>query len=131
MKISRSAELGTTAGPQDYFTGDVSITPLRQPNGPDRAGVLRVRFASGARTAWHTHPLGQLLIVTQGEGWVQTEGEPKQIIRPGDVVWFEPGERHWHGASASSDMEHIAIQEAQDGRAADWAEQVTEADYLG
>ena len=130
MKITRQAEVGAGPGPAEYFTGPVSIAPLHKAEGPERAGALRVRFAPGARTAWHTHPLGQLLIVTDGEGWVQTDGAPKQVIRPGDVVWFAPGERHWHGASADTDMEHIAIQEAQDGRAADWAEQVTEADYL-
>ena len=115
----------------DYFTGEVWQDPIIAAETPARLHALTVHFSPGARTAWHTHPLGQLLIVTEGEGWAQTEGQPKQIIRPGDVIWFEPGERHWHGASANAAMEHIAIQETMDGRAADWAEQVTEADYLG
>ena len=131
MKITRQSELTTSPAPEAYFTGAVSMTALHKADGPGRAGALRVRFEPGARTAWHTHPLGQILIVTEGEGWAQTEGEAKQVIRPGDVIWFAPGERHWHGASADVEMEHIAIQEAQDGRTADWAEQVTEADYLG
>jgi quercetin dioxygenase-like cupin family protein len=131
MQIKRPSEIEANAAPAEYFTGDVMMSALRKPDGPDRAGALRVRFAAGARTAWHTHPLGQLLIVTEGEGWAQTDGQPKQVIRPGDVIHFAPGERHWHGASATSAMEHIAIQEADDGRTADWAEQVTEDDYLG
>lgn len=131
MKITRETDIAAGPGPADYFTGEVILAPLHQPEGPERAGVLLVRFAPGARTAWHTHPLGQLLIVTEGQGWVQSEGSEKQAIRPGDVVWFAPGERHWHGAGATSPMGHIAIQEAVDGRAADWAEQVTEAEYLG
>ncbi len=131
MKITRETDISAGPGPADYFSGEVSIIPLQQPTQPARTGALRVRFAPGARTAWHTHPLGQTLIVTDGEGWAQTEGQPKQVIRPGDVISFAPGERHWHGASADKPMEHIAIQEAEDGRTADWAEQVTEADYLG
>lgn len=131
MKITRVTEITEGPGPAEYFTGDVTIKSLHQPAGPARTGALRVRFAAGARTAWHTHPYGQILIVTEGEGWTQTEGQPKQVIRPGDVVSFAPGERHWHGASAEKPMEHIAIQEAEDGRTADWADQVTEADYLG
>ncbi|WP_224816549.1 cupin domain-containing protein [Hasllibacter sp. MH4015] len=131
MKITRASDMAGGPGPAEYFTGDVTITPLHKVEGPERAGALRVRFEAGARTAWHTHPLGQLLIVTEGEGWVRKEGEAKQVIRPGDTIWFEAGERHWHGATATSAMEHIAVQEAVDGSAADWAEHVADADYLG
>ncbi|MEJ6390039.1 (R)-mandelonitrile lyase [Gymnodinialimonas ulvae] len=131
MKITRADEISTGPAPADYFTGEVMSATLHQSGGADRVATLRVHFAPGARTAWHTHPHGQRLIVTQGEGWAQTDGQPKQVIRPGDVIWFEPGERHWHGASETSAMEHIAIQQIEDGRTADWAEQVTEADYLG
>lgn len=130
MKITRQSDIAAAPGPAEYFVGDVTLAPLHKAEGPERAGALRVRFAPGARTAWHTHPLGQLLIVTEGEGWAQSDGQAKQVILPGDVIWFAPGERHWHGASANASMEHIAIQEAEDGRAADWAEQVTEDDYL-
>ncbi len=130
MKITRQSDIDTSTGPGDYFTGDVTLSALHQPAGPERVAAVRVRFPAGARTAWHTHPLGQLLIVTDGEGWVQLDGEAKQVIGPGDVVWIAPGERHWHGATAERAMTHLAIQEAQNGRAADWEEQVSDADYM-
>lgn len=118
----------TTANP-DYFTGTVRMDPLMSAPHPARLSALSVTFEPGARTAWHTHPLGQTLIVTAGVGWVQKAGEAVQTIRPGDVVWFEPGERHWHGATATTAMTHIALQEALDGTAADWQEQVSDAEY--
>ena len=131
MKITRADEIAGAPAPAEYFTGEVTIAPLRRAEGPDRATALRVRFAPGARTAWHAHPLGQMLIVTEGAGWAQVAGEPRQDIRAGDAVWIPSGLRHWHGATATAAMTHIAIQEALDGSSADWAEQVTDADYLG
>lgn len=129
MDIKRSGDTPSTEGPADYFTGRVRIDPLASPPGPARVAVAKVTFEPGARTAWHTHPLGQTLIVTDGCGWVRREGEARQTIRPGDVVWFAPGERHWHGATATTAMTHIAIQERHDGSAADWLEQVSDEDY--
>lgn len=116
-------------GPADYFTGTVRIDPLFQPSAPARAAGAHVTFEPGGRTAWHTHPLGQTLIVTSGLGWVQREGGPIEEIRPGDVVWFPPGEKHWHGASPTNAMSHIAIQENLDGKVVDWLEKVTDAQY--
>ena len=129
MDIKRSGDTPSTEGPAEYFTGRVRIDPLASPPGPARVAVAKVTFEPGARTAWHTHPLGQTLIVTDGCGWVCREGEARQTIHPGDVVWFAPGERHWHGATATTAMTHIAIQERQDGSAADWLEQVSDEDY--
>lgn len=120
----------TTANP-DYFTGTVRMDPLINAPSPARLNALSVTFEAGARTAWHTHPLGQTLIVTAGCGRVQKAGEDIQTIRPGDVIWFEPGEKHWHGAAPDCAMTHIALQEALDGSAADWLEQVSDADYNG
>jgi quercetin dioxygenase-like cupin family protein len=130
MKIMRSGSQPSTKGPSEYFTGAVRIDSRFQGDEPARVGGATVTFEPGARTAWHTHPLGQTLIVTSGCGWVQSEGEPIQEIRPGDVVWFPPGQKHWHGATATTAMTHIAIAEALDGKAVDWMEQVTEAQYL-
>jgi quercetin dioxygenase-like cupin family protein len=129
MKITRSGSQASAKGPSDWFTGSVRIDPLFPASAPARAAGNAVTFEPGARTAWHTHPLGQTLIVTFGHGWVQREGGPIEAIRPGDVVWFEPGERHWHGATATTAMTHIAIQEALDGKPVDWMEQVTEEQY--
>lgn len=129
MDIKRNATRGTGTGPSDYFTGKVTLEPLVEAAAPARVRAAQVTFEAGARTAWHTHPLGQTLIVTSGLGWAQTEGGPVEEIKPGDVVWFAPGEKHWHGASATSAMTHIAIQEALDGKAVDWLEQVSDAQY--
>lgn len=119
------------AGPAEYFTGTVEIASRFQRAAPARVGGAIVTFAAGARTAWHTHPLGQTLIVTAGNGWVQREGGPIEEIGVGDVVWFPPGQKHWHGATTSSAMTHVAIAEALDGRQVDWLEHVTDAQYLG
>lgn len=130
MKVTPKAEIASGPGPAAYFTGDVVIERLQEAAAPSRVNAVRVTFQPGARTAWHTHPLGQLLVVTDGEGWARTEGEPKRVIRPGDTVWIPPGERHWHGATDGTAMTHVAVQESRDGSAADWQEHVTEADYL-
>lgn len=130
MDIYRAGSRPSTRGPGNWFTGSVRIDPLFNPAAPDRVQGALVTFEPGARTAWHTHPLGQTLVVTAGLGRVQRAGGPVQEIRPGDVVWFAPGERHWHGAAPQTALSHIAIQEVQDGRAVDWAEPVDDADYL-
>lgn len=129
MKITRSGSQPSGKGTTDWFTGTVRIEPLFAANAPARAAGNAVTFEPGARTAWHTHPLGQVLIVTAGSGLVQREGGPVQEIRPGDVVWFEPGEKHWHGASGTTAMTHMAIQEALDGKAVDWMEHVSDEQY--
>ena len=131
MKIQRTGTQPSGQGPSEWFTGRVRIDPLFAAEAPSRMAGNLVTFEPGARTAWHTHPLGQTLIVTQGLGWVQREGGPREEVRPGDVVRFEPGEKHWHGASASTGMSHIAIQEGQNGSYVSWMEQVSEADYDG
>ncbi len=131
MEITRSESLPSMEGPEDWFTGTVQVDMLFQAHDPARAAGASVTFEPGARTAWHTHPLGQTLIVTSGLGRVQREGGPIEEIRPGDVVWFEPGEKHWHGASATTAMSHIAIQEEQDGSAVEWLEHVTDEEYAG
>ena len=120
MEIKRSGSRASTKGPADWFTGTVRIDPLFQAPEPARSAANSVTFEPGARTAWHTHPLGQSLIVTFGCGWVQREGGPVEEIRPGDVVWFPPGEKHWHGATPTTAMSHIAIQEALNGKPVDW-----------
>lgn len=117
------------AGPSEYFTGTVRLDPLVTAPAPARLRGLTVTFEPGARTAWHTHPLGQTLIVTAGLGRVQREGGPIEQIRPGDTVWFEPGEKHWHGAAPDTAMTHIALQEELDGSAVTWLEHVTDAQY--
>ena len=129
MDIKRVGSRPSGKGPGDYFTGTVRIDPLFQPSEPARAGGAMVTFEPGARTAWHTHPLGQTLIVTAGCGWVQREGGPIEPIRPGDVVQFAPGEKHWHGATATTSMTHIAVQEALNGKLVDWLEKVGDAQY--
>ena len=129
MDITRIGSQPSTKGPADWFTGTVRIDPLFQVHLPARAASARVTFEPGARTAWHTHPLGQALIVTAGCGWVQREGGAREEIHPGDVVWFAPGEKHWHGATATTAMTHIAIQEQLDGKVVDWMEHVSDDDY--
>ncbi len=129
MEITRSGSKASGKGPIDWFTGTVRIDPLFSPPDPARVAGAWVTFEPGARTAWHTHPLGQTLIVMTGLGRVQREGGPIEEIRPGDVVWFAPGEKHWHGASPATAMSHIAIQEKLDGKAVDWMEKVTDAQY--
>ncbi|MFD1745773.1 cupin domain-containing protein [Rhizobium helianthi] len=131
MQITRNGTMPSTKGPADYFSGNVRIDPLFSPNDARRAAAATVTFEPGARTAWHTHPLGQTLIVVSGAGLAQREGGPIEEIRPGDVVWFEPGEKHWHGASPTHAMTHIAIQESLDGKVVDWLEQVSDEDYGG
>jgi len=116
-------------GPGDWFTGSVRIDPLFEPNESRRAAAAWVTFEPGARTAWHTHPLGQTLLVTAGCGWAQKEGGPVEEIRPGDIVWFAAGEKHWHGATGTTGMSHIAIQENLDGKVADWLEKVPDTAY--
>lgn len=129
MDITRNGTNPSTVGNPDWFTGTVRVDPLFAANETRRGVAASVTFEPGARTAWHTHPLGQTLIVTAGRGLVQREGGPIEEIRPGDVVWFEPGEKHWHGAAPATAMTHIAIQENLDGKVVDWMEHVTDEDY--
>ena len=129
MDIKRSGSQPSSKGPAEYFTGTVRIDPLFQAIAPARALGASVTFEPGARTAWHTHPLGQTLIITAGCGWVQRDGGPVEEVRPGDVVWFPPGEKHWHGATATTGMTHIAIQEELDGKVVDWMEHVNDEQY--
>ena len=130
MEIRRSGSQPSGRGPAEWFTGTVRIDPLFAVTSPARAAGNAVTFEPGARTAWHTHPLGQTLIVTAGMGWTQCEGEAIVEIRAGDVIWCPPGHRHWHGASPTTAMTHIAIQEALDGRMVEWMEHVTDQQYL-
>ena len=129
MDIIRNGSRPSGKGPADWFSGAVRVDPLFSPNEARRGAAAAVTFEPGARTAWHTHPLGQTLIVTAGLGLAQREGGPIEEIRPGDVVWFEPGERHWHGASPTTAMTHIAIQEEKDGKVVDWLEHVSDDQY--
>jgi len=129
MDIKRNGAQPSGKGPADWFTGAVRIDPLFQAPEPARVAGAHVTFEPGARTAWHTHPLGQTLIVTSGVGRAQRWGGPVEEIRPGDVVWFPPGEKHWHGASPAKAMTHIAIQEASNGKVVDWMEHVSAAQY--
>ena len=129
MEIKRSGSRPSGKGPTEYFTGAVRIDPLFEAPDPARAAGARVTFEPGARTAWHTHPLGQTLIVTEGFGRVQRWGGPIEDIRPGDVVWFPAGEKHWHGATPNTAMTHIAIQERLDGKTVDWMEKVSDEQY--
>jgi len=131
MDISRNGSRPSGKGPEDWFTGQVRLDPLFQSDEPARATGAMVTFEPGARTAWHTHPLGQTLIITQGLGRVQREGGPVEEVHPGDVVWFPPGEKHWHGAAPEVAMTHVAVQESQDGSAVTWLEKVSDADYDG
>lgn len=129
MEIKRSGSQPSGKGSSEYFTGTVRIDPLFQAPDPARVAGASVTFEPGARTAWHTHPLGQTLIVTAGCGLAQRWEGPIEEIRPGDVIWFPPGEKHWHGASATTAMTHIAIQEQLDGKAVEWMEQVSDEQY--
>jgi quercetin dioxygenase-like cupin family protein len=129
MQITRVGTHPSIKGPADWFTGAVRIDPLFQAPEPALVQGASVTFEPGARTAWHTHPLGQTLIVTAGCGWVQREGAAVEEVHAGDVVWFSPGEKHWHGATATTGMTHIAIQEQQNGKVVDWLEQVTAEEY--
>jgi quercetin dioxygenase-like cupin family protein len=129
MNITRNGSQPSAKGPADWFTGIVRLDQPFQTADPARVSGAIVTFEPGARTAWHTHPLGQTLVVTSGLGWAQREGGPIEEIRPGDVVWFEPGEKHWHGAAPTTAMTHIAIQEKLDGKAVDWLEKVTDEQY--
>lgn len=131
MEIWKAGSRPSGKGPGDWFTGTVRIDPLFPVSEPARAAGNLVTFEPGARTNWHTHPLGQVLIVTSGCGRVQREGGPVEEIRPGDVVRFEPGERHWHGAGPDTAMSHIAIQESLDGKVVDWLEPVSDENYAG
>ena len=129
MEITRVGSQVSTKGPNDWFTGTVRIDPLFQAKDPARAAGASITFEPGASTAWHTHPLGQTLIVTAGMGWVQRAGRPIEEIRPGDIVWFPPGLKHRHGATATTAMTHIAIQEALNGKMVDWMEKVSDEQY--
>ena len=131
MEIKRSSSQASAKGPADYFTGAVRIDAPFQASAPGRVGGATVTFEPGARTAWHTHPLGQTLHITSGIGHVQSWGGPIQKVRAGDTVWIPPGEKHWHGATPEHGMEHIAMQEAQNGEHVKWLEAVTDAQYLG
>jgi quercetin dioxygenase-like cupin family protein len=129
MEIKRSGSQPSGKGPADYFTGTVRVDPLFKASDPARVVGASVTFEPGARTAWHTHPLGQTLIITSGFGLAQHWGGSIEEIRPGDVVWFPPGEKHWHGAAPTTAMTHMAIQEALDGKTVDWMEKVSDAQY--
>ena len=129
MKVTRNGSQASAKGPADWFTGAVRLDQPFQAADPARVAGAVVTFEPGARTAWHTHPLGQTLIVTSGCGWAQREGGPVEEIRPGDVIWFEPGEKHWHGATPTTAVTHIAIQEKLDGNAVDWLEHVSDEQY--
>jgi quercetin dioxygenase-like cupin family protein len=131
MEIKRTGSQPPAKGPADYFTGSVRVDPLSSPPAPARVVVASVTFEPGARTAWHTHPLGQTLVVTAGCGRAQRWGGPLEEIRPGDVIWFAPGEKHWHGAAPTTAVTHIAIQEHLEGKTADWMEQVGDEQYNG
>jgi quercetin dioxygenase-like cupin family protein len=129
MEISRVGTRPSAKGPADWFTGTVRIDPLFTAPEPARANAALVTFEPGSRTAWHTHPLGQTLVIVSGCGWVQREGGAVEEVRPGDVVWFPPGQRHWHGATPTVAMSHIAVQERQDGGTVTWLEHVSDTEY--
>ena len=131
MHIIRNGSQPSRPGPAAYFTGTVRFDREFNTDAPARVGGLTVTFEPGARTNWHTHPLGQTIIVTEGVGWARLEGEERVEIRPGDIVWFPPGVRHWHGATDTTAMTHIAIAESLDGSRVDWEEPVSDTDYLG
>jgi len=131
MNIKRVGSQPSGKGPADWFCGTVRIDPLFQAQEPARTAGALVTFEPGARTAWHTHPLGQTLLVTSGCGWARREGGPREEIRPGDVIWFAPGEKHWHGATSTTAITHIAVQEQLDGKAVEWMEQVSDEQYEG
>ena len=127
--ITRNGSQASIKGPDDWFTGTVRVDMLFQPQPPARTSAALVTFEPGSRTTWHTHPLGQTLVVTASKGWVQEWGRDKQEIQPGDVVWLPPAVKHWHGASGTASLSHIAIQEALDGKSVDWLEKVTDEQY--
>jgi len=129
MQITRIGSQPSAKGPEDWFTGSVRVDPLFASNEARRAAAASVTFEPGARTAWHTHPLGQTLIVTSGCGWAQREGGSIEEIHPGDVVWFEPNEKHWHGGTSTTGMSHIAIQEHLNDKVVDWMEKVSDNQY--
>ena len=129
MNINRAGSEASSKGPEDYFTGSVRVDMHFKATAPGRSSAGSVTFEPGARTAWHTHPLGQAILITAGSGWVQREGGPIEEVRPGDTVWFEAGEKHWHGATPTNGMSHIAITESLDGKVADWLEKVTDEQY--
>ena len=129
MQIIRSGTQPSRRGQPEFFTGAVRVDPLASARAPSRVAASYVTFEPGARTAWHTHPLGQTLVVTAGVGWVQQEGGPVEEIRPGDVVWIPPGVKHWHGAAATTGMTHIAITESLDGKSSQWMEKVSDEQY--
>ena len=129
MDITRNGKRPSSKGPADFFTGQVRVDPLFSAHDPARANGASVTFEPGARSAWHSHPLGQTLIVTAGSGWIQAWGQKVQEIGPGDVIWTPPGEKHWHGAKAATSLTHIAIQEALNGRVVDWMEKVGDDQY--
>lgn len=131
MKIAKGYDMPSKQGPAETFTGAVRLDGFFTAPPPATVTSVIVTFEPGARTAWHKHPAGQVLVVTFGVGWAQTSGEPKEMIRAGDVIWFEPGEKHWHGATDANSMTHVAIQEARDGAPVEWLEHVSDADYLG
>jgi quercetin dioxygenase-like cupin family protein len=131
MNITRNGTAPSARGPAEYFTGTVRLDAPFKAEAPARVGGATVTFEPGARTAWHTHPLGQTLIVVSGFGRAQREGGAIEEIRPGDIIWFAPGEKHWHGAAPTTAMTHIAIAEALDGKVVDWLEHVTDAEYDG
>jgi quercetin dioxygenase-like cupin family protein len=129
MEITKGGSQPSQKGPEDWFTGSVRIDALFQANDARRGAASTVTFEPGARTAWHTHPLGQTLIIVSGCGWVQEEGEPVEEVHPGDVVWFGPNEKHWHGATATNGMSHIAIQENLNSKVVEWMEKVSDEQY--
>lgn len=129
MEIKRIGSRPSAKGPPDWFTGTVRLDPLVDAPEPARVAGASVTFEPGARTAWHTHPLGQTLIVTAGCGWAQREGGPREEIHPGDVVWIAPGEKHWHGATATTAVTHIAVQEKLNGKPVEWMEKVSDEQY--
>jgi quercetin dioxygenase-like cupin family protein len=130
IAITRNGSQASIKGPAEWFSGSVRIDMLFQPQTPARTAAALVTFEPGSRTAWHTHPLGQTLLVTSGKGWVQEWGHEKHEIHPGDVVWFPPGVKHWHGASDTTALSHIAIQEVLDGKSVEWLEKVSDEQYL-
>ncbi|MDF3835529.1 cupin domain-containing protein [Cupriavidus basilensis] len=129
MTVTPNGAQSSTRGPAEYFTGAVRVDPLFGPTAPSQTSAGQVTFDAGARSAWHTHPLGQTLIVTSGTGWVQEWGGEKKVVRRGDIVWCPPGVKHWHGATATNGMSHIAIQEVLDGKNVEWMEKVTDEQY--
>lgn len=131
MKVTHPGDVPSRRAPEEYFTGTVWMDPMIQAPAPARLQVTKVSFEPGARTAWHTHPLGQTLYVLSGCGLIQREGDRIETIKPGDVIWIPPGEKHWHGASPANGMVHLAMQELQNGSAAEWLEKVTDEDYAG